>query len=280
MINKSEIEIILNGSLASNVVCHPFEFRPSLIAPTIEYLFNKINNVNYGEHDYGYILIGVREDYITNKYIAINLSSGYNIKDVVDKSISILFSNEKLNPLPEIECSIIEINGMNIYVIKIHKMNLKSKLDSTISWDEYFMNIAILASLRSKDITKVGSVLVLNKKVIGMGYNGFPSKIDESKLPTSRTGDLQNTKYAYTIHSEQNCILNTNIHDITGSTLYVTLFPCNECVKLLLQKGISEIVYLSDKHHDDPPYIASRRLLDLSNIIVRQYNGNVLIKND
>ena len=149
--------------------------------------------------------------------------------------------------------------------------------NNCIDWDAYFMNVAILASLRSKDTTKVGSVLVLNKKLVGMGYNGFPSGVDESKLPTSRVGSFSDAKYAYTIHSEQNCILNSPVYDITGATLYVTLFPCNECVKLIIQKKIKEIVYLSDKHHDDPPYVASRRLLSLTNIIVRQYNGNIIV---
>lgn len=155
---------------------------------------------------------------------------------------------------------------------------VKDKLNETsISWDKYFMNVAILASLRSKDTTKVGSVLVLNKKLVGMGYNGFPSGVDESKLPTSRVGSFSDVKYAYTIHSEQNCILNSPVYDIAGATLYVTLFPCNECAKLIIQKGISEIVYLSDKHHDDPPYVASRRLLSLTNIIVRQYDDGIIV---
>lgn len=148
---------------------------------------------------------------------------------------------------------------------------------SCINWDEYFMNIAVLASLRSKDSTKVGSILVLNKKVIGMGYNGFPADIDESQLPTSRDGNLQDTKYAYTIHSEQNCILNTSVHNIVGSTLYVTLFPCCRCMSLLIQCGVSEIVYLDDKHHDDPEYVASRKLLSLSNVKIRKFSGKLLL---
>lgn len=173
-------------------------------------------------------------------------------------------------------------------VDKQYDNNLTAKLEGPIvddiikdsdhiSWDAYFMNVAVLASLRSKDTTKVGSVLVLNKKLVGMGYNGFPSGVDESKLPTSRVGPFPDVKYAYTIHSEQNCILNSPVYDIKGATLYVTLFPCNECVKLIIQKGISEIVYISDKHHDDPPYVASRRLLSLTNIVVRQYNDRLLL---
>ena len=148
-----------------------------------------------------------------------------------------------------------------------------------LDWDEYFMNIAILASLRSKDPTKVGSVITLNNKLVGMGYNGFPSGMNEAKLPLSRTGSLEDTKYAYVVHSEANAILNSTVYDLTGAKLYCTLFPCNECVKLLLQKGVKEIVYLSDKHHDDPAYVASRKLLGLSDVKVRQYTGKLLVNN-
>lgn len=151
------------------------------------------------------------------------------------------------------------------------------KNNDILSWDEYFMNIAILASLRSKDSTKVGAVLSLNHKIVGVGYNGFPTGVDESKLPTSRDGALQFTKYAYTIHAEINAILNTTVFDITGASLYVTLFPCCRCASVLMQKNIKEIIYLEDKHHDDPEFIASRRLLELSNIDVRMFEGKVLV---
>jgi dCMP deaminase len=148
---------------------------------------------------------------------------------------------------------------------------------SNIDWDAYFMNMALLASLRSKDTTKVGSVLVLDKRVVGMGYNGFPTGIDESKLPKSRTGNFLDIKYSYTIHAEQNCIYNSTLYDISGSTLYVTLFPCHECAKIILQKRIKEVVYLSDFHSEDPPYQASRRLFALSDVAIRQYNGSILV---
>ena len=146
-----------------------------------------------------------------------------------------------------------------------------------LDWDSYFMNIAVLASLRSKDTTKVGSVIVLDRKVVGMGYNGFPAGIDESQLPTSREGNLQDTKYAYTLHSEVNAILNTTYSDITGSTIYVTLFPCCRCSAILIQKKIKEIVYLNDIHHNDSEYVASRKLLGLSNITVRKFTGNIIV---
>ena len=150
-----------------------------------------------------------------------------------------------------------------------------------ISWDDYFMNVAILTSLRSKDNnTKVGSVLVDSKnRIIGAGYNGLPSHIDESKFPTSNNKSLtyNETKYAYVVHAELNSILNTTVYDLNGSKIYCTLFPCNECSKVIIQKGISEIIYLSDKYHDDPIYIASRKLLDNAGVQYRQYTGSIKI---
>ena len=170
-----------------------------------------------------------------------------------------------------------------------NNLSLKDSLNSTsidlnyvsnksLSWDSYFMNIAILASLRSKDTTKVGAVIVHDRKILGVGYNGFPSGVDESKLPTSRIGALQDVKYAYTVHAELNAILNTVQHDISGSSLYVTLFPCCRCMSTIIQKRISDVIYLSDKHHNDPEYIASRKLLNLSNVKIRQFSGDILIK--
>lgn len=150
-----------------------------------------------------------------------------------------------------------------------------------LSWDEYFMNIAILASLRSKDLnTKVGSVLVKDNKIIGTGYNGLPTGIDESLFPVSRDQSLSydKTKYAYTIHSEMNAILNCTMYDLTNAKLYVTLFPCCNCVKMLLQKRISEIIYLQDKYHDEPEYIASRKLLNASRVKYTLYDGKLLCK--
>ena len=149
-----------------------------------------------------------------------------------------------------------------------------------LSWDAYFMNIAILTSLRSKDEnTKVGCIIVDPKnRVVGTGYNGLPSHIDESMFPKSRDGDqIHLTKYAYTIHAEANALCNSPVYDLTGSKIYCTLFPCCHCAALLLQKGISEVIYLSDKHHDDSPYIASRKLFAAANVITRQYDGERIV---
>ena len=152
---------------------------------------------------------------------------------------------------------------------------------SHLSWDEYFANIALLAALRSKDKnTKVGCVIVSkDHKILGTGYNGLPTGIDESVFPTTNDkvhNSYDKTKYAYVTHAELNAILNTSIYDISGSRLYCTLFPCCECAKSILQKGIKEVIYLSDVHHDEPEYIASRKLFEVAGVITRQYSGRIL----
>lgn len=143
--------------------------------------------------------------------------------------------------------------------------------EATINWDEYFMALAILVSLRSKDpSSKVGAVLVRDKKVIGTGYNGFPSGCDESQFPWNRDtkeGWL-NTKYPYVIHAEANALLNT-VALPAGSDIYVTMQPCNECAKLLIQGGIREIVYLSNKHKDVDAFVAAEKLLKVSGVTIR-----------
>lgn len=151
-------------------------------------------------------------------------------------------------------------------------------MPTVLDWDSYFMNMAVLASKKSKDSnTQVGAVLVKDKKIVGVGYNGFPRGIDDTLFPISREGAWLETKYPYVVHAEQNALLNTTVFDITGSSLYVTLFPCNMCALSVIQKGITDIVYLSDKHHDDDIYIASRYLLESAKITTRRYSGNIIV---
>lgn len=151
--------------------------------------------------------------------------------------------------------------------------------DNQISWDEYFMNVAILTSKRSKDEnTKVGACLVdACNRIIGCGYNGFIKGVDNSVFPSTRDGEWINTKYPFVVHAELNAILNTTVFDLSNSKLFCTLFPCNDCAKVIIQKGISEVIYLSDKHHDLPEYVASRKLFEVANIITRQYDGELLL---
>ena len=148
-----------------------------------------------------------------------------------------------------------------------------------ISWDEYFMSIALLSSLRSKDgNTKVGACIVSDDhKVLSLGYNGMPSGVSDEEIPWA--GSKENkpyleTKYPYVCHAELNAILNSN-HNLKGSTLYVTLFPCNECTKAVIQAGIKKVVYLSDKYHDTDAEVAARRMLDMAKIPYVHYEGRL-----
>ena len=145
-----------------------------------------------------------------------------------------------------------------------------------INWDEYFMGMAILSGFRSKDpSTKVGACIVDNdNKVVSIGYNGMPKGLDESQLSWNRGEDLD-SKYLYVCHAEFNAILNSNA-PVKDCRIYVTLFPCNECAKALIQSGIKEVIYLEDKYPDSVSIRASKRLLMMAGIIVRPYEGRVL----
>ncbi len=140
-----------------------------------------------------------------------------------------------------------------------------------LTWDEYFMGIALLSSYRSKDpSTKVGACIVDNdNKIVGVGYNGFPTGCSDEELPWDRDGGFLDTKYPYVCHAELNAILNS-IRTLKGCRLYVALFPCNECAKAIIQAGIREIIYLDDKYKDSESVIASKRMLDMSGVTYRQ----------
>lgn len=148
------------------------------------------------------------------------------------------------------------------------------KRQDYISWDDYFMGVAMMSAMRSKDpSTQVGACLVNDKKrILGLGYNGWPSGIPDEQLPWDRDKDLpyEKTKYAYVVHAEPNAILNST-GNVEGSTLYVTMAPCNECAKLLAQAGVKEVVYLSDPYHDDAMHKAARKIFELKHIPMRRY---------
>lgn len=146
---------------------------------------------------------------------------------------------------------------------------------NNINWDEYFMGLAHLSSLRSKDpSTKVGACIVdEDKKVVSIGYNGMPRGIEDNELPWGKGEGLE-SKYLYVCHAEFNAILNTrNGSALKGCTLYVTLFPCNECAKAIIQVGIKEVVYGSNKYENDLTTKASIKMLNLAGVKVRKYRG-------
>ena len=127
---------------------------------------------------------------------------------------------------------------------------MSSKRTDYISWDEYFMGVAILSGMRSKDPnSQVGCCIVSqDNKILSMGYNGFPKGCSDDEFPWNRDGDdPYNNKYFYSTHSELNAILNSRVK-VEGCKLFVTLFPCNECAKVIIQSGIKEVIYLSDKY--------------------------------
>lgn len=151
-----------------------------------------------------------------------------------------------------------------------------------IDWDTYFMMVSIVSGLRSKDpYTQVGACIVSpDKKIIGVGYNGLPTGCKDEDYPwDNREGELADTKYPYICHAELNAILNSTV-SVKGSTIYVSLFPCNECAKAIIQSGISEIVYLSDKYKDTPTDKISRRMLGDAGVKCRKitipYNINLI----
>ena len=144
-------------------------------------------------------------------------------------------------------------------------------MDKPISWDQYFMGVALLSAMRSKDPnTKVGTCIVSsNKRIVGVGYNGFPYGCDDHVFPWGKTGSMNETKYPYVVHAELNAILNST-KDLQGCTLYVSLFPCHECVKAIIQSGIKEIVYCDDKYNGTESDQAAKKMLAAANVKYRK----------
>jgi len=140
-----------------------------------------------------------------------------------------------------------------------------------INWDEYFMGVAILSAMRSKDPnTQVGACIVSEKnRILSMGYNGFPNGLPDSEFTWAREGD--DNKYFYTTHSELNAILNYRGGSLEGAKLYVTLFPCYECAKAIIQSGIRTLIYADDKYADTPGVQASKRMLLRAGVEINKY---------
>ena len=141
------------------------------------------------------------------------------------------------------------------------------KRKNVLSWDEYFMSMAHLSALRSKDPnTQVGACIVNpEKRVVGLGYNGFPKGCNDDDFPWDRKGEFLETKYPYVVHAELNAILNS-IQDLKNCTIYVSLFPCHECVKAIIQSGIKEIIYEDDKYNGTDSDRAAKRMLDAAGV--------------
>ncbi|MDL2323898.1 dCMP deaminase family protein [Ruminococcaceae bacterium OttesenSCG-928-A16] len=147
------------------------------------------------------------------------------------------------------------------------------KREDYISWAEYFMGIALLSAQRSKDNgTQVGSCIVnRDHKILSMGYNGMPTGCLDDSMPWAREGNPLDTKYMYVCHAELNAILNNAGGSLRGAKIYTTLFPCNECAKAIIQSGIAEVIYLSDKYAESDATVASKKMFDMVGVKYTPY---------
>ena len=141
-----------------------------------------------------------------------------------------------------------------------------------LTWDEYFMGIAMLSAMRSKDpSTQVGACIVdRENKILSVGYNGMPHCCSDDEYPWGRDEGLA-SKYLYVCHAELNAILNCHNGSVKDAVCYTTLFPCNECAKAIIQSGMSEVVYYSDKYCDTDSTRASKRMFDSAGVKYREY---------
>lgn len=146
------------------------------------------------------------------------------------------------------------------------------KRQEYLSWDEYFVGIAMLSAERSKDPnTQVGACIVSqDNKILSLGYNGMPIGCSDDSLPWENKGDPLDTKYLFVCHAELNAILNSG-KNLTGAKLYTTLFPCNECAKAIIQAGIREVVYVSDKYAETESTVASKKMFQMAGVTYRPY---------
>jgi len=153
---------------------------------------------------------------------------------------------------------------------------MTKKREDFIGWDEYFMGVAMLSAQRSKDPnTQVGACIVSkDNKILSVGYNGAPNGYDDDDMPWDREGEFINTKYAYVCHAELNAILNNKGSNLEGARIYVDLFPCNECAKAIIQCGIKEIIYKSDKYNGTDGNIVSKKMLDSCGVKYTQYKDH------
>lgn len=154
------------------------------------------------------------------------------------------------------------------------------KREGYINWDEYFMGVAILASQRSKDpSTQVGACIVNDdNKIMSVGYNGFPRGCSDDEFPWDRSGERESsTKYPYVCHAELNAILNAGGNSLKDCRIYVALFPCNECAKAIIQCGIKEVIYISDKYRDTELVQASKRMLNCAGVKLTHFKSEKLL---
>ncbi|GFO11579.1 deoxycytidylate deaminase [Plakobranchus ocellatus] len=202
----------------------------------------------------------------------------FGVIDGVTKTTPIPFSDElsctPSQPLENTSCNL-ECHSDE----KEHNLSASARKRSNyLEWEEYFMAMAFLSAQRSKDPrTQVGACIVNGeKKIVGIGYNGMPIGCSDDVMPWNRAADTSDeswleSKSPYVCHAELNAVLNKNSADIKGCTIYVALFPCNKCAQVVIQSGIKEVVYYSDKYHHKPEFEASRHMLSTAGVKYRHF---------
>lgn len=147
------------------------------------------------------------------------------------------------------------------------------KRSDYLSWDEYFMGIALLSSKRSKDPhTQVGACIVgEDNRILSLGYNGMPMGCSDDQMPWGKAENPLEAKYLFVCHAELNAILNTR-QSCKNAKLYTTLFPCNECAKAIIQSGIRSIIYLENLYADSAQVRASQKMFHTVGITCRAYH--------
>ncbi|XP_014681155.1 PREDICTED: deoxycytidylate deaminase-like [Priapulus caudatus] len=201
--------------------------------------------------------------------------NGHITSDVLETTVN-KFS--KLSTETDVECktasSSVASNKISSESTSRTRKQYPRKRTEYIEWPDYFMAVAFLSAQRSKDpSTQVGACIVNpDNKIVGIGYNGMPNGCPDDDLPWGKDSeDWLDRKYPYVCHAEMNAIMNKNSADVKGCTMYVAMFPCNECAKLIIQAGIRDVVYYSDKNRCKPEYVASQRLFTMTGVTVRQY---------
>lgn len=166
-----------------------------------------------------------------------------------------------------------EILRLLTHTERVPKCETETRVNH-ISWHEYFMSVAQLAAKRSKDpSTQVGACIVTEQnKIVATGYNGMPNGVHDDDVPWTKVGPYLDTKYAYVVHAELNAILNCVLTDRTNCRIYVSLFPCNECAKAIIQSGIRHVIYLSDKHRDRESTKAAKLMFKMAGVLSEQYS--------
>ncbi|KAK0183434.1 hypothetical protein PV327_001477 [Microctonus hyperodae] len=165
----------------------------------------------------------------------------------------------------------------NEQTIIMQERDVNNKRQDHLNWDDYFMAVAFLSAKRSKDpCTQVGACIVDRmQRIIAVGYNGMPRGCSDEEFPWQKhTNNKLDSKYLYVCHAEVNAILNKNSYDVQNCTMYVGLFPCNECAKMIIQSGIKKVIYMSDKHSHKIETIAAKKMFDAASIEYRQYIPN------